>query len=232
MSILLSGRIAAIKAQLVTLLSRVSANVALAATALSSTVWTGTKAGYLDITISSRASASALTTVDNEIAAIDTVVDAIKVLTDLNLDAKISEIDTTPPPGSDIFKAGTTTSGATPNMGGLTRVVDSRASSGYVTVLDITGSGVIEALFYRSIDNISSKNIGLRITVDGSVVYTDLAIIDNISDEDRTHSFIGGASTSGYSLGTFPYSTSFKVENFHQNVSQSVEHIFYKYYPT
>ncbi len=218
--ILLSGRLAAIKANIDTLLTRLTStraafldaaisSRAAASTALSNITWSGAKAAFLDVGISSRASASALTTVD-------TVVDAIKVLTDLNLDAKISEVGVSPPTtisaltfpevnGSEDISAFSVPQSSAVNNSGV-----------WNTNVSVTGKGRIQFLEVGQQSNTSSRNVQFRLLIDAVEVWiSDASAWTDTGDNGDSISVIGAAFNTvvgGVAFGNVPFNTSFKTE--------------------
>ena len=228
-----SGKLSAIITDVTTLLSRVTAGVAVASTALSNAVWTNAKAAFLDVSISSRAAATALQTVDNELATVDANVDAIKADTDAYLDAKVSEAGAKAP--SSLLDpmtssgAGSVTSW---DSNGLHSIVNVSSETGWLTQLDITAAGVIEFLGLEYSSATDNEDCGFRVTIDGTVVFSDTTVFTSSAQELAILSFIGLVSNGGISLAAVPFKTSFKVEIYQPVSTANEETTWYKYYLT
>jgi hypothetical protein len=129
---------------------------------------TAARAAYLDAAISSRASATSLTTVSTNLDTVDTNVDAIKAVTD-TLDAPPLTIV-----GYKATAAATTLGG---DLGGTepqTAVSCGGTQNVYTSVVSVSGNGVITGLGV-SCSGTPTQDYQFRFVVDGTTVYTSAA---------------------------------------------------------
>lgn len=222
MSFTLSGPIAAIKAQLVTLLNRITQTIAdrldvdissraPSSTALSDAVWTGAKAGFLNSSLS----------------VIKTVIDAIKSTVDTNLDAKVSEAGGYPIynslartiQGVDLLKEilQDTAQNKAEIGGGFTYGGTGALTSSYVTKFTLTGPGVLDFLAIHKVAGTLVSTKSAKIILDGVTVF-DQGIF---GDSDTGHGAIviglcpndgAGNIDGGLSFENIAFKTSFVLQ--------------------
>jgi hypothetical protein len=222
-----SGKIAAIRTDVTTILSRVTAAVAVASTALSNATWTNAKAAFLDAAISSRAAASTALS-----SATWTGTKAGY------LDAAVSDAGLKVP--SEILVPPLYYSASPP--GSIPSVSKTQSITGnWLDFISITGSsGVLSFINALCVANTGSENIQVRLVIDGVVVFSE-TVFTSSSDEDSSVTLVGGLSiglsptggTAGFlafEQMIFKTSLSFSVKQ--TTVGSTTVKGFYRYYLT
>ena len=102
----------------------------------------------------------------------------------------------------------------------------STTSGTWEEITSYTGSGVLEFLAVRLRLNASSADIGLRLTVDDVVIFSNAIRWTDISDEDETVTFVGafiysGTAFEALSLGRLTFNTGWSLEKTQVQVSST-----------
>lgn len=205
--------------------------------------YTDTKAGYLDASISSRASGTNLQTVDNNVDILIARLTANRALNLDNLDAAVSGAGL-PVPSALNYPTGNNTSfwfdassAFKESFGIVTSSVSSGSSTGvYATLLSESGSGVIEFLgFYIPTGGTGSDSYQARLSIDGSVVWTGDSdtFAEGAGNNIIGSAVYGSSSYLSFSFGQVRYTTGFVLE-IRNNTNSNTEtwNVVSRYYET